>query len=441
VSGEGGTGVGIDGLTGLPDRSVMYERVDDVLGRSQDASGMSAVLLLDVDNLKVVNDSLGHRTGDEILRGVAERLVDEAPDGTVGRFGGDEFVVLAEDLDEEQDALQLAERLLRAVRRPLEAAGRQHVVGASIGIAFAHASYGDSDDLLRDADAALYRAKAEGRGQLVVFDDVMRARVLRRYETERELREALADDQQLLLHYQPKLDLETDRVTGAEALIRWEHPEHGQVHPAAFLPVAQESGLMGDIDSFVVQRAIQDAAELNSWAKDRGIIVSLNLSAARMIDHDLPETISEGLARAELAPEHLCVEITETDLLRDFETSAEVLDEVRSLGVRVSVDDFGTGHSSLSYLARLPVDELKIDRSFVINMDDERGAAVVEGIVALGRALDLELVAEGVETVAQLERLRDLGCHLVQGFLIARPGPMRDMRKMVRSSRPLKLAS
>ena len=428
---------GVDGLTGLPDRARVYRRVEDLL--TAERGSAAAVILLDLDLLKVVNDSLGHAVGDDILRVVAERLVEAAPDGSVGRFGGDEFVVIADGLVEEQDALALAEELLRTIRRPMRAAGQDHVVGASAGIAFVDPSYPDSDALLRDADAALSRAKASGRGQSAVFDEVMRARVLRRYETERELREALGGNQ-LVLHYQPKLDLETDLVTGAEALIRWEHPQHGFVHPAAVLPVANESGLMGQIDELVVSRTIEGAAELNGWAKDRDITVSLNLSAHRMVDHDLPYTISSELERCKVAPGQLCVEITETDVLKDFETSAEVLGEVRSLGVRVSIDDFGTGHSSLSYLSRLPVDELKIDRSFVVNMDDERGAAVVEGIVGLGRALGLELVAEGVETTEQLDRLRHLGCDVVQGYLIARPGPLRDLRKMVRSSRPLKLA-
>ncbi|MCZ2821964.1 bifunctional diguanylate cyclase/phosphodiesterase [Modestobacter sp. VKM Ac-2977] len=412
-----------DGLTGLANRSLFLDHAEQALRRAGRTGSPPIVLCLDLDGFKDVNDSLGHLAGDDLLRTVAERLqgVVRAAD-TVARLGGDEFAVLIDDSRGGLPAAaSLAERLLQVLGEPVLLHGHRVTVAASIGIVAAEPE-ATPLSLFRDADIAMYRAKAAGRAQWVVFDPEMRAAALERIQLERELGGALAAGQ-LRLVYQPVVDLQTERVVGFEALLRWQHPTLGAIGPDRFVPVAEDSGHIVPIGRWVLAEATRTAARWQrAHPRVTPLSMAVNVSARQLVGGTLVDHVAEALTSSGIAPSSLVLEVTETALVTDPDAVAERLLELRALGTRLALDDFGTGYSSLSYLRQFDVDVLKIDRSFVNLLDGSADdAAIVHGLIQLGRTLRLEVVAEGVETEVQRDRLRAERCDLAQGWLFAKP--------------------
>jgi diguanylate cyclase (GGDEF)-like protein/PAS domain S-box-containing protein len=417
-----------DPLTDLPNRILFMDRLEQALARQRRRDSLTAVLFLDFDHFKVINDSLGHHVGDELLTAVAPRLRHalRASD-TVARLGGDEFAILLEEIDGEDDAIEMAQRVAALFVAPFVIGGGDHFVTASIGIALARG--GESPmELVRDADAAMFRAKERGRARYEVFDEATRSRALARLRVENDLRRAV-EREEFSLFYQPVVSLRTHAVVALEALIRWRHPERGLVSPAEFVPVAEQNGLIEPIGRWVLHSACRQAAAWHSARPDaRPVEIAVNLSAVQLASPGLVATVHEALGASGLAPELLCLEITETAMLEDPESSAEALRALGAVGVRLALDDFGTGYSSLAYLPHLPLDTLKIDRSFVDGLGTEtQDTAIAEAIVAMSRALSLGVVAEGVETERQARELTRLGCDYAQGFYFARPLPAHEI--------------
>jgi diguanylate cyclase (GGDEF)-like protein len=380
-------------------------------------------LFLDLDRFKLVNDSTGHASGDEVLVQVSERLASVTrPGDTLGRFGGDEFVIVCESLDHPNDATVVAERLLSSLQSPLVLGGQELFVTASIGIA--HALPGDEPgDLLRDADAALYRAKEHGRAGYAVFDDGMRAQIRQRLDVGNRLRHAVSGDG-LFLEYQPLMSIGAGRCVGAEALLRW-RGDSGVIRPDEFIPVAEETGLIVPIGEWVMREACR---QLAAWQQlpgfPRDFHVSVNVSARQLAQPDFVNDVARALDDSSLAPGQLTLEVTESVLMTDQEAAAATMTALRSLGIPLSIDDFGTGFSSLGYLERLPIDELKVDRTFVAPLGRrDRADAIVESVVNLAHAVGLSVVAEGVEHPDQVGILRDMACDFAQGYHFARPLP------------------
>jgi len=412
-----------DALTGLPNRVLLFDRLGQALSRAQRGGTPVAVLFCDIDRFKLVNDSLGHGAGDQLLIGVARRLVEILRGGdTAARFGGDEFVVLCEDVGGERQAIAVAQRIALALEAPFLLDGHQVFARISTGIAVAEGGAAAPEALIRNADVAMSRVKERGTGGYEVFDDDMRARAVRRLDVENALHRAVARGEFTLL-YQPQVRLATGEMTGVEALVRWEHPERGLVVPADFIPLAEETGLVLQIGAWVLNAACRQAAE---WAARPGgppLTMSVNLSA-RQCAPDVVATMAEVLGRTGVDPGLVRLELTETAVMEDAESSAAALELLKALGVQLAIDDFGTGYSSLRALRRFPVDELKIDASFVSGMQhDEQEGAIVAAVVGLARALGLRTVAEGVEHPEQVRRLRELGCDLAQGFHFAPAQP------------------
>ncbi|MDP9441861.1 MAG: EAL domain-containing protein [Actinomycetota bacterium] len=414
-----------DPLTGLPNRALLRDRLERALRRSQPRSSAVALLFVDIDRFKLINDTFGHAAGDRLLVLTAQRLVEAVRAGdTVARFGGDEFVVLLEGVSGEVDALGMAERLARATEQPVVVDGTELVVTLSTGIAVAAAGDGDGEDLLRRADTALYRAKQDGRSQSTVFAEWMRRRTSERLHIETSLRRAIHEGE-LQLHYQPIVDLDDGRTTAVEALVRWRHPARGVLYPAQFMPVAEETRLVVPMGEWVLREACD---QVRRWrgecASAASLKVSVNLSGHQLARPEIVGVVADAITAARIDPSSLVLELTESVLMSDAEAAVRVLAALKELGVGLMVDDFGTGYSSLSYLKRFPVDALKIDRSFVAGVAENReDSAIVGAVVALAAALSLRTVAEGVETPAHLEKVRALGCSSAQGYYFARPQP------------------
>ncbi|TFD13804.1 EAL domain-containing protein [Cryobacterium sp. TMT1-21] len=415
-----------DALTGLPNRVLFAARLDTALSECRDGS-TSAVLFCDLDNFKRVNDRLGHQVGDELLRQVAARLRAEVRGGDViGRLGGDEFAVLVTELEGEAAAIELARRTVDCLNHPFHLAGQDLRISASVGVAVHTGPGGHGEHLLDEADGAMYTAKRTGRNQIAVA-----GRQEEPGATGPSLPLELAcalDENQMRLHFQPVVDISRageERVVGAEALIRWEHPRLGLLAPAAFLPLAQEMGLLPELDLWVVGAACAAVAD---WPRPavRPYGVAVNLDAATLLDRRLVPTVRAALNRHALAPERLILEVVESSALIDLPGIVERLVELRRLGIHISLDDFGTGFSTLAWLNTLPVDQIKIDRSFIMNLPDAASVPLVQGILALALKLGVEVVAEGVETRDQLEILRASGCVLAQGYLLGRPSATFD---------------
>jgi diguanylate cyclase (GGDEF)-like protein len=391
------------------------------------------VAFMDLDRFKLINDSKGHPAGDALLVSLARRLEGTLRAGdTVARFGGDEFVMVSEGTHRYEDVVAIAERLAAALHKPFTVAGEDIHISGSIGLAVARGRE-TADELIRNADAAMYEAKERERGSWAIYKDGLHAGVVSRLEIERDLHRAL-EEQEFVLHYQPKCSLSTAEVVGVEALVRWDHPTRGLVSPADFIPVCEETGLIVPLGEWVLGEASRQA---NRWREQNGlhVAVSVNLSARQLVRPDLTTRVAALLERSGADPADLCLEITEGTLLVDMGSAVRHLADLRSLGVRISIDDFGTGYSSLAYLRELPLDELKIDRSFVTPVaEDAAAAAIVASVVSLGHALGLLVVAEGVETAAQLATLRDLGCDLAQGFYLARPSAASEVTPLLRRS-------
>jgi diguanylate cyclase (GGDEF)-like protein len=414
-----------DALTGLPNRELFLERLSGSLG----SEGRVAVLLVDLDDFKVVNDSLGHGAGDRLLSGVAERLCRVLrPGDVIARFGGDEFTVLLPGITDEAYALGVARRLAETLREPLVLDGERRYVTASVGMSFSAPGEHDPHALLRDADAAMYRAKERGKSRCEVFDDSMRESAMERLELESGLRHAL-EDGELRLVYQPLVTLEDGRISGVEALLRWDHPVFGVVAPLRFISLAERNGLIIPIGAWVLGEACR---QLAAWGDD-ALGVSVNVSARQLGSSGLVDVVRAALEESGIEPARLCLEITETAMMADPGAIGETLCALKALGVRLAVDDFGVGHASLRQLrALLPVDTLKIDKSFVDGItDDADDAAIVEGVVRLAHSLGLQAVAEGVETAEQVAMLRAFSCQTGQGYHFARPAGPEAIARML----------
>lgn len=418
-----------DSLTNLPNRALFVDRLEQALARAhRRMRSVVGVLFLDLDNFKLVNDSLGHATGDLLLLAVADRLqgVLRAED-TAARLGGDEFTVLLEDIPSEADAIALAERIEAALAEPLMIDNRVLFVSASIGIAVSGASLVGPETMLRNADLAMYRAKLNGKGRHESFEQSMEGSALARIELESDLRRALALGE-FRVHYQPIVSLEDGHVVELEALVRWEHPVRGMILPGEFISAAEDTGLIMPIGQWVLEEACRQAAVWNRDLTGPPINISVNLSARQFQHPGLLVDVEQAVNKAGLDACLLTLEITESVVIKDPDAAADKLREMKRLGIRVAVDDFGTGYSSLAYLKNFPIDYLKIDRSFVKGLgSDDDDAAIVRSVVALGHALNLRVIGEGIETAEQAAYLAELHCDLGQGYLFDRPMPAEDV--------------
>jgi diguanylate cyclase (GGDEF)-like protein/PAS domain S-box-containing protein len=413
-----------DGLTHLPNRTLLTNRLELAIQRAQRLDNYHfAVLFLDLDQFKVINDSLGHLIGDELLRTVAQRLKQMIrPTDLAARLGGDEFVILIEDIPSIQAVTHMAQRLLAEFDQATIIQGHTVFVTTSIGIVWGTQAYTEAADLLRDADIALYRAKGQGRRRYEIFDVEMHTQAVKRMTLEHDLRVAL-EQQEFIPFYQPIVDLTTQQLVGFETLIRWQHPTEGFISPVDFIPVAEETGLMIALTRWILQSACEQCAIWRSQFPNLDDLkISVNLSGQDLQQPTLVETIRQTLAQTQLPATSLTLEITESILIDNIEATINQLSQLRDLGIRISIDDFGTGYSSLSYLYNLPADSLKIDQSFVSNMQPgDKNYKIVQAVISLSDQLQLAAIAEGIETQQQLAWLKQLGCELGQGYLLARP--------------------
>ncbi|MET0160814.1 MAG: EAL domain-containing protein [Acidimicrobiales bacterium] len=437
-----------DPLTDLPNRALLLDRLSMALARTARLATGVAVICCGVDRFKLVNEGLGHSVGDDLLRQVAERLVQSVrPGDTVARFGGDEFVLLCADLTSPRDAVVLCERIQEAVRAPILAGDNELVVTLSIGIAYDEQGVSLPADLVRDADAAMYRAKTQGRDRAEVFDGALRRRALDRLDTESGLRRAV-DEDRLVVLYQPVIDLRDGRVSGFEALMRWDRPERGLLAPADFMEVAEETGLIIPLGRHLFVEACRQTVAWQQGRAGDDLNVFVNFSAAQLRHDAVVRDVATVLEQTGIDPGCVQVEVTEHVLLGDEDAAVSQIAALKDLGLKIVIDDFGTGYSSLSYLQRFPVDLLKVDRSFVAGVTHGEGdAAIVRGVIDLAHRLGMSAVAEGVESTEQMEALRDLGCERAQGYFLGHPataptqtallaGQPVTARRLTRGGRP-----
>jgi diguanylate cyclase (GGDEF)-like protein len=425
-----------DPLTGLPNRAMFMDRVERLITHAGESDVPSfAVLFIDVDRFKTVNDSLGHLAGDELLVGLARRLEGSlratdavaraTGDHTLARLGGDEFTVLLNGVRTTAEAISVADRLLAAVARPFEIQGYEVVVSISLGLVMNAPRYQRAEDMVRDADTAMYSAKAQGKARVAVFDTSMLAAIEERTQLEADLRRAL-ERGELQLYYQPIVELATRRLCGFEALLRWHHPRRGVISPAQFVPAAEETGLIVSIGLW-----------MRTWAREfpecAALTINVNLSARQCMDADLVPNVQRILTETGLAPERLKLEITEGIVLENSESVVDVLNALRGLGVQLGLDDFGTGYSALSYLRQFPFQTLKIDRSFVDGMQTDGSAEIIRAIISLAGGLAMDVTAEGIETAEQVRDLRDLDCQYGQGYFFFKPLTKEDARAVLQS--------
>lgn len=429
-----------DPLTNLANRTLMMDRISAAIELVQSGESYRyAVLFIDLDRFKVINDSLGHLVGDRLLMIIAQQLTTYLrAEDTIARFGGDEFVILLDDINSPHNAIQIAERILSDCQTPLVLDGYQLFIGMSIGVVVDTTHYTDASDLIRDADISMYRAKAKGKNLYQVFDAQMHTQALRRLTLESDLRKAI-EREEFQVYYQPIMDVSQNQLVGFEALIRWLHPTRGFVSPSEFVPVAEETGLVAIIDQWVSHTACQ---QLATWQQRfplcQTLKISLNLSAQDLQNPHLLEEIDDLVQTSGLSSQHITLEITESMLIEDVGQTIDLLTHLKSRHLQISIDDFGTGYSSLNYLHRLPADTLKIDQTFVSQMcDDRRNYQVVDTIITLGRQLGMAVVAEGVETIDQLRHLQQLGCQFAQGYWFARPMPAAEIETQFLADSPV----
>ena len=418
-----------DPLTNIANRALFKNRVDHALTKLARANSSLAVLFLDLDNFKAINDSLGHAAGDKLLVSVAERLQDclRSAD-TAARLGGDEFAVLIEAMYRQDEAVMIAERILDVFRQPFIVDGKEIHVGTSIGIAVSSPDALASEELLRNADLAMYMAKSQGKGKHIVFEPKMHAALMERIELEDDLRRGIEEDE-FVLHYQPILDLGSAEVVGMEALVRWMHPRLGLLAPMRFIPLAEETNLIVPLGAWILSEACR---QVQSWRKEYDgeldVSVTVNISIRQFQQAELVQMVSHSLSESGLPPNNLILEITESFMMQDTETTIAKLHELKKLGVRLAIDDFGTGYSSLSYLQRFPIDILKIDKSFIDKLGQgSEGSAVARAIIMMGDSLNLKTIAEGIEKPEQIDELQLLGCEAGQGYHFAKPLTVGDM--------------
>jgi diguanylate cyclase (GGDEF)-like protein/PAS domain S-box-containing protein len=421
-----------DALTGLPNRALFMDRLGHALARSGRTGEALGVLFLDLDNFKVVNDSLGHKVGDQLLLAVAQRLrTCLRPADTVARLGGDEFTILIDDVCELSDATGVAERVADALRAPFMLDSRDLFISTSIGIAISTSGEG-SEDLLRNADLAMYQAKTGGRARYAIYEPALNDHVWERLEHETDLRRAL-DGKELVLHYQPVVLLNTSDIVEVEALVRWQHPGRGLVLPTDFISLAEDTGLILPLGQWVLEEACR---QVRAWQLElpgaANLLVSVNLSPRQFRDPGLVNDIKRILRETELEARFLKLEITESTGLDNTESTVNTLLELKALGIQIAIDDFGTGYSALSYLKHYPIDTLKLDRSFISGLGRSlEDSAIIHAVIAFARTLNLRVIAEGIETPEQLVRLRELGCPLGQGYYFARPLPPDEVRTLL----------
>ena len=432
-----------DTLTGLPNRQLFLQHLDSAIDHARAHDSKVAALYVDLDNFKRINDTLGHNFGDAVLKTISTRIDTcirskdhvvradadkEDTDPRLARLGGDEFVAILQNLESVDDAIAVAERIRSELNQPVEHLGHEFVVTSSIGVAMFPEDGDDIEDLLKNADVAMYQAKSAGRNSVRFYSGTMSLRSLERLELENSLRHALQRDE-LELHYQPQIDLSTGEISGVEALLRWNHPERGNIPPSTFIPLAEECGLITPLGEWVLLEACRQS---KAWREKYGRQpkIAINVSTQQFVHSDVAAVVLAALADANLSPSALQLEMTETILMNDVEETTRTLRQLKQAGVTIAMDDFGTGYSSLSYLKRLPLHTLKIDRSFVSdlerNCDD---AAICSAIIAMAHSLDLRVVAEGVETLEQLKYLRSQRCDEVQGFYISKPRPAAEIEK------------
>ena len=436
-----------DSLTGLPNRQYFLQQLEQMVDEARNNSGQVAVLYVDLDNFKRINDNLGHSFGDGVLKAIAERLSGcirkrKSPDRPnnepfgIARLGGDEFVCAIEGAEDEDVMMTIAERIRDQLRKPVRYRGHEFVVTPSVGIAIYPQDGEDVEDLLKHADVAMYQAKGAGRNSVRFYSGTMSLRSMRRLELEGRLRRAIENDD-LELHYQPKRNLATGKTVGVEALVRW-HADDGYIPPSHFIPMAEESGLITPLGEWVLRTACR---QVRQWKTSLGIEieVAVNISSQQLYQSDLKKTVMKALFEASIKPNLLQLELTESLLMRDVDSTISTLTYLKDAGVSLAIDDFGTGYSSLSYLKKFPLDALKIDRSFVAELDDNSDdAAICAAIIAMAHRLGLQVIAEGIETDYQLEFLRDQGCEIGQGYLLGRPLPASEFERAV-TSRPNQL--
>jgi diguanylate cyclase (GGDEF)-like protein len=429
-----------DGLTGLPNRTLFFDRLSHTLAQAERRGRLAAVMFLDLDRFKVVNDTLGHAVGDDLLRQVAQRLSACTRTGdTVARFSGDEFVLIVNDLHGPEDARHIAQKVLLAFAVPFSVGGHEIFVSTSMGISMYPSDSADEQALLKDADTAMYRAKESGRNNFQFYTREMNARALYRLNLENSLRHAL-ERNEFRLHYQPKACLHSGRVTGLEALLRWERPGHGLVSPGDFVPLLEDTGLIVPVGEWVFAEACR---QLQAWRKAgrEPVSIAINISARQFAARNLGETIKRVLDAHQTDPRHIELELTESLLMVNTEEAVRTLEYLKSLGLRLSIDDFGTGYSSLSYLKRFPIDALKIDRSFIDEITtDVDDATITRAVIGMAHNLGLKVVAEGVETLEQLSFLSANGCDEAQGFYFARPQPAGEVAQWLNGARRRKRA-
>jgi diguanylate cyclase (GGDEF)-like protein/PAS domain S-box-containing protein len=423
-----------DALTGLANRRLLLDRLDQALRRSARTGGVVALLYLDLDHFKAVNDRLGHDAGDRLLMSVAERLTAAARAGdTVARLGGDEFAVLVEGLDDIDAVFSVAERLADDLRTPVQLGRHEARVTASIGLVTAHDGDGHAITMLGHADTAMYHAKDHGRDRIAAFDDAVQAALEHRLDTEAALRDAL-DHDQFEIHYQPVVDLVSGTIVGVEALLRWDRPGHGPISPAEFIPVAEDAGLIDELGEWVLRRACAQAVD---WQHRHPTLLhmAVNVSARQLVDPGLAASVSEVIAETGIDPTALTIEVTETAVIEQGDIAIANLNTLREQGVSIALDDFGTGYSSLTYLRDLPISHIKIDRSFTAGLTtDPNDAAIIESTIALAQRLGLAVIAEGVETADQLELLTHYRCDQAQGYYLGHPQPAADIDQLLQAS-------
>jgi diguanylate cyclase (GGDEF)-like protein/PAS domain S-box-containing protein len=425
-----------DALTGLPNRAWFVEQLEMSLKQAKQNEGsLFGVLFLDLDRFKVINDSIGHMYGDQLLVEIAERLRKcLRPCDKVARLGGDEFTILLSDIQEVTEVIEVANRLQKEITQPFKLSGYETFTSVSIGIALSNGGYGKPEDLLRDADTAMYQAKSAGKAQFVIFDKGMHARAMNLLHLETDLRRAI-DREEFAIQYQPIVSLKTGMLCGFEALVRWHHPERGLISPDKFISVAEETGLIVPIGKWVLAEA---CAQMKAWeqhySSDLPLLMSVNLSSKQFTHSGLIEQIIQILQRTGISPRKLKLEITESVVMENVEVASQMLQQLRSLGIELSIDDFGTGYSSLSYLHRLPIDTLKIDRSFVSRIqENNENKEIVRTILLLAQNLGMGVIAEGVETKEQVEILRELNCGHAQGYFFSKPVDSESAGKLIQT--------
>lgn len=422
-----------DRLTSLPNRTLFMERLTQAILRTERRKLATAVLFIDLDRFKVVNDSLGHDSGDHLLIHMAKRLRGcLRPEDTVARLGGDEFVILFEDLPSANDGLRVAERISESMKVPFPINGQEIFTTCSMGLALCSEADTVPSELVRDAEVAMYRAKAKGEGSIEIFDPSMNAQALVRFQMEGELRRAI-EREEFVLFYQPLICLRTGLIEGWEALVRWKHPERGMVPPLEFIPLAEETGLIVPIGKWVLEEAMRQASLWNDrYPSHPPRLMNVNISGRQFQQKELVATVTEALAASQFQPSCLKLEITESVMMKDPQASLEAMKVFRGLEIHLVIDDFGTGYSSLSYLKRFPVDTLKVDKSFVDGLGrDAESTAIVGAIISLSKSLGMRVTAEGIETEAQLARLRLLNCDQGQGYFFSRPLPAAQAEELL----------